>query len=51
MKYKHKEMKSIVFVMTYGSQSTRSPLEDTGPPKGQPSLKFKKNSAPGKYTT
>ena len=36
MKYKYKELKSIVFIKTYGSKGTRTPLEDTAPLKDRP---------------
>ena len=45
MKYKYKEKKLKVYVITYGSKITRSPQGDTAP------LKFQKGSAPGKSTT
>ena len=42
MKYKYKELKSIVLIKTYEPKGTRTPLEDTAPLKDRlpPPLKF-----------
>ena len=53
MKYKYKELKSIVLIKTYEPKGTRTPLEDTAPLKDRlpPPLKFLKSSVLRKYIT
>ena len=49
MKYKYKELKSIVLIKTYGPKGTRTPLEDTAPLKDRlppPPKILKKRSPP-----